>query len=238
MNLIQTWIYYAEDNNILEKIKKTWEYSIGFLNKTIIDDFVNNTLKDAENIDFYLWEKNNLKKILNNWNSVTDWSFVISKLNENNKYSSDYKNCTWIVIIWESKIDWKKLSILTHQNPKFFLSSKINKTSFENELTKVLNEIKEKCKEWTIDAIILWWNSNNKFEEYKESIHVINNIIYNFLKIIPCKIWWPSINGIDLEWKDIIVNTQEWKVILIKWHNDINSNIKFTKDNTDLIINK
>ena len=82
----------------------------------------------------------------------------------------------------------------------------------------------------------MWWNSNNKFFEYERSIDLLNKIIYKKLNLIPQIIWWPSINGQDLDSKDVIVNTKESKVILFKWYNNIKSNIIFTKDNINSII--
>ncbi len=112
-------------------------------------------------------------------------SYVISKVDSSPKRSHDYRNCTGLAVVAESK-NGEQISFLSHQNPTDFLN--IHREQFRSDLEKALNELMQKAKKGTIDAVIIGGdygservkNSNVDLvlsDQYKQSIHFINTAV-------------------------------------------------------------
>lgn len=204
-------------------------------------------LKDGpmDYIDYHFEDVVYANKKISDWSREDGHWYTISMLDSLNKYSLNYFNCTWIVAIWTSKKNWKNLSFLTHQDPKYFLSDEesiynewdTRAFSFKKYLRRKLKELKDESVEWTIDIIILWWNNNDNFEEYKKSITFLSEVVYNIIWINPVVVWWPSVNEIeDSIEKWIFVDTKNRRVYYYKKHNHIWSNIVCVSNDVDRIV--
>ena len=225
-DFIITWLYNDKWKFYKENAKLLLEAD--FIDYSFSNEF-----------EHWLW-----KWINRDYNSV-----VISKVNNKPKYSSDYFNCTGFIVIWTDK-DWCNISILSHQDPWFFLSSEpaenikdfwywdniTKKEMSEFLLKEQLNELKNKSIDWTIDIIILLWSSNKNYSQYKKSIIYLEQISKEVFNINPVIVWWPTNN--TLEWfflyKDIIVDTKNRKVFFLKW-SSYNDNINFVSNEVEEI---
>lgn len=254
--------------NILNKLKivwiwekyKNWEYIhrkkkvddiIWYNNLWLSDEILWKHLKSPEyKLMCWLNNKPNIDKeyMKNadyiNWYDMIDEKtraykendFIISHIDEKNKYSNGYFNCTSLVLVFKDKNTGKNKSLLTHQNPNHFLSDK--KGTFKNSLISILKEVLKNREEWTIDIAILWWNTNDFWIQYIESIQFLQEIIKNIFWFNPILIWWP-VNNLyydtnNLNSKDIYINTEKRQIQYFKLYN-IN-----TKDNeiipTDILL--
>jgi len=165
---------------------------------------------------FWEWDKNKYQYL--KWK---EWYASISNRNSNDKYSLYFKNCTSCVVIWKDKKAWKNVSILTHQDPNYFL--KDGKEIFSSKLKESFIKIKEQCEEWTIDIVLLWGNNRDIWtgygKEYKESIIFLSNIIHNIFWFYPVLIWWTDVENKRYSWdKHIFLDTQKRQIIYIKWY--------------------
>ena len=140
------------------------------------------------------------------WNKP---SYVISNIDGKDKYSEWYNNCTWIVLLWKDE-DWRYVSMLSHQNPWYFLSDK----EFENDIVEKLRRFAKNCKNWSFDAFIVWWNvwTPQKDQIYKKSVWYLSKIIQMELKKEP-KILSPNNNVWTVTIK---VETQQNKIIILQ----------------------
>ncbi len=158
--------------------------------------------------------------------------FSVSKLDSKNKYSLDYYNCTGVIAIWRSIETWENISILTHQDPAFFLSEdevewsswESCKQYFKDVLTYDLENLRDECEPGTIDIIILGGNNNDNFQEYKDSISLLSEWVEKTMWFSPVVVWWPS-NEDDLDEKWIYVDTKNRRVYYYKEYSDIDSNV-------------
>lgn len=172
----------------------------------------------------YSYAEDYSEKNTSNYVSRDRNSYVISLLDSKNKYSLDYRNCTWIVAIWKSKETWKNISILTHQNPQFLVFDDKNSDIFKKDFWEKLLELERKSQKWTIDIVILWWNNNYEFEEYTKSFKKLSEIVNEIMGFNPIVIWEPSINKENNTGKGIFLDTENRQLHYYKLANDKNPN--------------
>ena len=200
---------------------QTWIYNSNWMKIPI-----SYIIKDYNYIDYYVNNKNiakkNLKWFIENW-------FSISKTNTKNKYSKRYLNCTWIIAVWKSKENWNNISFLTHQNILKYLKDKNIDLIFKKELEKSLKELIKLSEEWSIDIILVWWNSEE--EEYIDTVKFLWEIVNELLWFYPSVLLWKS----DKE-KDIILDTKNRRTYYFKEYSDISENINFTTNKVDAIL--
>ncbi|MFH1608539.1 MAG: hypothetical protein ABH951_00775, partial [Patescibacteria group bacterium] len=91
-----------------------------------LDDFK----KDAEFINFYSKKDELLEKNLQNAGKET---YVISSIDNKNKYSLEYYDCTGVVAIGVDKETGENVSFLSHQNPAFFVENKNERKNFRED---------------------------------------------------------------------------------------------------------
>jgi hypothetical protein len=94
-------------------------------------------------------------------------TYVISTIDEANKYSRDYFDCTGLVVTGIDKETGRNISFLTHQDPKKFLKKK--KEEFVADLNRRLEEMRSRCVSGTIDAVIVGGNYDEDESEKKIS---------------------------------------------------------------------
>ena len=140
------------------------------------------------------------------WNNP---NYVISNIDWDDKYSKWYNNCTWIVLFWKDD-NWRSISMLSHQNPWYFLSDK----KFENDMVEKIRSFVKNCKSWSIDAFIVWWNiwTSQKNQIYKKSVWYLSKIIQMELEKEP-RILSPNNNIWTVTIK---VETQQNKIIILQ----------------------
>lgn len=115
--------------------------------------------------------------------------YVISDVNNFNKYSGAYCDCTGLVMVGKTKKDNSEISLLTHQTPQNFYDGNI--AQFETHLEKRLGFMLENCIFDSIDSVIfgghlLHSNYNLQIEKLdfifkKYNITFENNIGPNLL---------------------------------------------------------
>lgn len=119
----------------------------------------------ARNVDYYE-SPNNLKE--QNYKNAGKYSYVISPIDNSNKFSEKFRNCTGLIVTGQDKSTGENISFLSHQDPHYFLTLKDNKNHFVEDLRQQLSALKEKCLEGTIDAIIVGGNYIEDFGEFAD----------------------------------------------------------------------
>lgn len=144
--------------------------------------------------------------------------YIISGVNSINKYSGNYKNCTWVVAIGESIESWENISILTHQNPVDFVPESENDCvamRFERILRSTLEELKTRSKPWSVDILILGGNDLQYKSEYISSIETLDSIVMGVFWFHPVVVWWPvNVHDSHYYGRDIFIDTMRRRVIL------------------------
>ena len=247
----ETWFSYEEIKKILSITKKDllplisseikWEHLLNpdyRLICSIISDLEYIEKFKWENIDRF-WHTYKYPEKRHNIDSIWFYArhgFVVSKIDNKNKYSEWFKNCTSLIVVWEDKETWENISFLTHQDPAYFLSEEnsnywIRKESFINAINKQLDEIKKRSKPWTIDIVILWWHNgdglwkkqNIHWFDYYESLELLDYIVYKKLKFHPVVIWWASnivwYDEPDYVEKNIYLDTSKRRIFYLKKEN-------------------
>jgi len=79
-------------------------------------------------------------------------AYVISPIDNKNKFSEDYRDCTGIVAVGNDLITKENISFLSHQNPSYFLFAQ--KEKFIRDLNQRLAEIKGRCEPGTVDIVV------------------------------------------------------------------------------------
>lgn len=92
-------------------------------------------------------------------------TYVLSVVDNKNKFSDRFFDCTGLVVAGIDKETGKNISFLSHQDPVKFLRNK--KDDFIKHLEQQLGEIKERCISGTIDAIIVGGNYLNITNDMK-----------------------------------------------------------------------
>jgi len=195
---------------------------------------ISSLLEEAVFVDYYGWSKEQDTFFYN------EYTWIISQITEKPLKSDTFRNCVWLVVIWKDKETWKNIAFLTHNNPTRITWKEWNifrKYLYNYKLKQILNKIKNKCVENSIDVVALWWNDNYAFQEYKEFIEFLNKNTKKILWINLDIAWWPSINSKSTMWeKSIIVDTKNRKIHFFKeyFHPWTNIDTRLEKTNKDL----
>jgi hypothetical protein len=134
-------------------------------------------------------------------------SYVISPVDNLDKFSRSFKNCTGIVVVGYDKRTGENISFLSHEDPAYFLDKYTNQNNFVSDLRQRLLELKERCAEGTIDAAIVGGNyfkdrdidnSPRYREHYRDSIELLSDETEKILGFKPVVITGPKrIKGRD-----------------------------------------
>ncbi|MFZ2975342.1 MAG: hypothetical protein WA055_01785 [Candidatus Moraniibacteriota bacterium] len=123
-------------------------------------------------------------------------SYVISEINNFDKISKGFVNCTGVIIAGKDKETGEDISILSHQYPKYFLSDEIKKKKFLDDLNEKIYEIKERSERNSIDAVIFGGNYIKDKEDHKKnylnSISLLSKEISTILGFEPVVISGPK----------------------------------------------
>jgi hypothetical protein len=99
--------------------------------------------------------------------------YVISGVNEKDKYSDNFYSCTGLVVCGTDKETGENISILTHQFPGAILGDAHD--DFWSKLEKQLHNFKIRCEGGSIDSILLGGDylTNHHKNQYIEQISQI-----------------------------------------------------------------
>lgn len=130
-------------------------------------------------------------------------SYVISQINNLDKYSKKFYDCTGLVVAGIEKGTNQKISFMSHQNPEYFLNNKNEKLS--EALRKKIQTIKDRCEDGTVDVVIFGGRYAKVREfrksdpdrdifikEYLESIKYLSKIVKEKLGFEPLVITGPK----------------------------------------------
>lgn len=176
--------------------------------------------KNAVSVDYFMNPNKAAEKGFCNSGYKT---YVISGINEANKYTEQLLDCTSVIGVGVDKTTKRNISFLSHQDPRMFLKDRTVQENFKNDLNKIINELKDRCIPGTIDIVIEGGNKNVKyaepiksvdfdklniqeiykfmneqesgpFERYQKSIKFLNRIIFNNIGFSPTVLVGPNSN--------------------------------------------
>lgn len=147
--------------------------------------------KEGVNIDFDAFSSDSREKGML---SPKQYSYLISGIDKESKYSQGYYNCTGVVFVGKDKNSGEEISFMSHQNPLHFLGELENQ--FTLDLGERIKEFKSKCSQKTIDAIVF----GGKYEylndfQYKDSIKLLSSISKKELGFEPVVLTGPNLES-------------------------------------------
>ncbi len=113
-------------------------------------------------------------------------SYVISPLDGLNKFSGNFRNCTGLVVSGQDRDTGENVSFLTHQSPRFIFLNQKRQDLFLSDLKSSLLEIKEKCEEGSIDALLFGGNyvDDQAINNHISTTQINKNRYLNSIKLI------------------------------------------------------
>jgi hypothetical protein len=96
-------------------------------------------------------------------------TWTISSIDNLNKYSQKFFDCTGLVVTGKDRITRQNISFLSHQDPTKFLKTEKNK--FKSHLEDRLTEIRDRCEKGTIDAVVV---GGQYPRDHKDDFHFTN----------------------------------------------------------------
>ena len=150
--------------------------------------------------------------------------YVISPIEKINLSSNEFADCTGAIVVGLKKESGENIAFISHQNPDHFLNG--DKESFIKDFQYRLKEIKDKCKEGTIDVVLFsgrfahvreYEESNpdrNFFiKEYIDSIKLLSEQIHQILNFYPEVIVGPKLSPAT---DTVTFNTQNRRLFLTR----------------------
>lgn len=169
---------------------------------TDFDYFKKHSLREENNTTNVDWHQTSEYFKENNLLNSGLQSYVISTIDNKNKFSEGFYDCTSLIVSGLDRSTKKLVSFLSHQNPNEFLFRK--QINFKKHLEKILSEIKEKCEPNTIDAIIIGGNylptqkptkSSYSAQKYLGSIKLLSKNTEKILGFKPVVINGPKLSS-------------------------------------------
>jgi hypothetical protein len=166
-----------------------------------LEEVFNEQLDNAHCVD-YRGSIDYFKK--RNFLNAGSETYVLSVVDNKNKFSERFFDCTGLIVTGIDKKTGKNISFLSHQDPVQFLHNK--KDDFIKHLGQRLAEIKKRCISGTIDAIIVGGNYINitddkglhHKEKYVNSVELLSTEIKKILNFEPIVVNGPKkIGGKD-----------------------------------------
>ncbi len=167
-------------------------------------DFVNINISPEEKTDDFVTKFDLDDK------GETLCSYIISPIDSRDKFSLKYVECTGVIICGVDKETGENISLLSHQNPNFFLFDK--DLSFFKDIKEKAKDLLEKCEPDSLDVVLFggkFSDSDNAtdIEEAKDnvdkllyikSIKYISKVLFDILHIEPTVISGPKFSlGFD-----------------------------------------
>ncbi len=144
-------------------------------------------------------------------------SYIISPIDRKSKFSKRYADCTGLVVAGSEADTGKNISTMSHQNPTYFLKG--SREAFLSDLAERLQEVKRRCTERTIDAVIFGGRYAKAREledgnpqrqqfmkEYEDSIRLLSEQVHAELGFYPTVVVGPKTNP---DTDDAVYNNEE-----------------------------
>lgn len=164
--------------------------------ETFLKEHFDKPSDDVHNIDYYDDVFTNANK--NFLGGGRTWT--ISIIDNLNKFSEKFFNCTGLIVTGKDKVTGKNISFLSHQDPNKFLSWKMG--DFIDHLRQRLKEIQNRCEKGTIDTVIIGGSypatgissmySNLPRQNYLDSIKLLSLEVEQVLGFEPVVINGPK----------------------------------------------
>lgn len=204
--------------------------------------------KSAKEVDFWYWQNPDVSsRVLAYSMRAGTHSCTISKTNNSDKWSREYRNCTAIVAIGKSRETGENISFLTHQDPHFFLSRKpyesLNMTRseyFSRKLKWAMERLLLLSEEGSVDVIILWGRTEwYNTEEYEESIFYLDAVIAPLIGVSPAIIAGPTFTAKTWDSdKAVYVDTKRRRVYFFRKYHETESLSHWTSANVKELLEK
>lgn len=164
----------------------------------------------GQDVDYYGTKKYWSKEGMMNSGRQT---YAISAVNERDKYSEMYFNCTGVVAVGIDKETRQEISILSHQDPEQFLEK--YKEQYEEHLTDVLRTFLTRAEPGTVDIAIFGGNTRTvRASEYVDSIKTVSDICAKSVGFEPVVLTGPNMVGGGST--NIYFNTQKRRLHLVR----------------------
>jgi len=145
-------------------------------------------------------------------------AYVISQIDERDKFSSGYIWCTGVVLCGRPLKTICDECIVTHQDPEDFLVVSWYREPFERDMKSRFNAFKNKCAKGSVDAIIFggqfseYSPLDTNGERYFDSVKFLDKIIRDALGFEP-RIVGPEKAEPDTR-QDVYFSTEERKLYI------------------------
>ncbi len=156
-------------------------------------------LKNPQFIDI---DSSKEKLVENKLLNAGEKTYVISEINDSDKFSKKFHRCTGLVVSGIDKITGKNISFVSHQDPFAFLLEDNKK--FKKDIETRMEEMKKRCKEGTVDAVVVGGifytdaelDNFQVMETYKASIDLLGKETSHILGFEPAVINGPKTSRI------------------------------------------
>lgn len=152
-------------------------------------------------------------------------SYVISPVDALNKISRSLADCTGIIAAGRDKDTDGNISLLSHQDPTFFLSaSHAGRKIFLNDLEERMHELQERSMDKTIDAAIfggrvrgveIWSDGNFNRRNYLESIKLLSEEIKKIFGFEPVVITGPK-NKSNIDSENVYYDNNHRRLYILR----------------------
>ncbi len=133
------------------------------IKRIFLDEYKNNFSKEISDILSHGQHINYFEKdttVLDKENIIHWWaySYLISPISEQDKYSLWYQDCQWFSALGISKKNWKNISFFTHQDTKLLLEDKNKREEFFEKTCQQLENLRKQTVSDSIQTAIFWGN--------------------------------------------------------------------------------
>ena len=154
-------------------------------------------------------------------------ALTISEVDTKNKYSEEYYNCTGVAAVGVDKETGENISLLTHQNPRFFFPNDKYGDIVKSALIERLQKLKERSVSGTVDIVIIGGKHTIELrqEEYDNSISALKDIVTEVFDFSPVV---QSPKFVPQDDTEIYLDTENRRIYMVQPPaNYINSNAPF-----------
>ena len=146
-----------------------------------VDDFTQEQMSEIEqdgtNVEYAEYNSNHKSNNMVYLGKALDNVAVISDIDEKNKFSTGFYNCTGVAGVGVDAVTGKELSFLTHQDPGYFLKGDFNKANFISGVADKLEELRQKSIPGSVDIVLFGGRSVEdgveESAEYHDSIELV-----------------------------------------------------------------
>src|SRR3989344_6643167 len=160
------------------------------------------------------------------------FSYVISKVDAENKFSEGYVVCTGVAAVGFDRMTGKNISLLTHENSK-----SVRTEEFRNHLVERLAELAHRSDIKNIDAVIFGGSypmrssrddkdeidiedEGKESDAYRRAIEILRSAVTETLGIDPHIVAGPNTNVSSGDWRPsevrVVLDTQRRRLYVVR----------------------